>query len=152
MPMSRWLGRRCVTSLPPIVIEPAVGSSKPATILSTVVLPQPDGPRNDTNSPGCTERLKSRTTRTEPKSFCRSLSSRNAMSVSCVGESGESRDELDQAHAKPGDGERDHRQRGRLVSTVGAEQLHVRAERRPAEQRGHDELADDDGEGQERSG
>ena len=30
---------------------PAVGSSKPATMRSTVVLPQPDGPRKETNSP-----------------------------------------------------------------------------------------------------
>ena len=31
---------------------PDVGSSKPATMRSTVVLPQPDGPRKETNSPG----------------------------------------------------------------------------------------------------
>ncbi len=32
-------------------IAPAVGTSKPATMRSVVVLPQPDGPRNETNSP-----------------------------------------------------------------------------------------------------
>ena len=52
MPMLRWLGFSRVTSLPPMTMLPAVGSSKPATMRSTVVLPQPDGPRKETNSPG----------------------------------------------------------------------------------------------------
>ena len=51
MPILRWFGFSRVTSLPPITIAPAVGSSKPATMRSTVVLPQPDGPRKETNSP-----------------------------------------------------------------------------------------------------
>ena len=46
-------------SSPSIVIVPAVGCSKPAIIRSVVVLPQPDGPRNDTNSPFSAARLKS---------------------------------------------------------------------------------------------
>ena len=59
MPTLRWLGFSRVMSLPATTILPAVGSSKPATMRSTVVLPQPDGPRNETNSPGSTSRLKS---------------------------------------------------------------------------------------------
>ena len=52
MPILRWLGFSLVTSLLPMTMLPAVGSSKPATMRSTVVLPQPDGPRKETNSPG----------------------------------------------------------------------------------------------------
>ena len=62
MPMWRWLGRSGTTSRPSMRIVPRVGVSKPATMRSVVVLPQPDGPRKETNSPGATRRLKSRTT------------------------------------------------------------------------------------------
>ena len=51
MPMLRWFGFSRVMSLPPMTMLPEVGSSKPATMRSTVVLPQPDGPRKETNSP-----------------------------------------------------------------------------------------------------
>jgi hypothetical protein len=34
-----------------INISPSVGHSKPATIRKEVVLPQPDGPSNEKNSP-----------------------------------------------------------------------------------------------------
>ena len=69
MPMLRWLGFSLVMSLPATTIAPAVGSSKPATILSTVVLPQPEGPRKETNSPAPTSRLKSWTTVVGPIGF-----------------------------------------------------------------------------------
>ncbi len=70
MPILRWFGfSRRVTSLPPMTIVPEVGSSKPATMRSIVVLPQPDGPRKDTNSPGATSRLNSLTTTVWPKAF-----------------------------------------------------------------------------------
>ena len=46
------------TTRSPIVISPAVGSMKPATRRSAVVLPQPDGPSSVTNSPSATEMLK----------------------------------------------------------------------------------------------
>ena len=36
---------------PSMAIVPAVGVSKPAIILSSVVLPQPDGPSSEKNSP-----------------------------------------------------------------------------------------------------
>src|SRR5690554_2446521 len=39
---------------PPMLITPASGASKPAMSLSSVVLPQPDGPRILTISPGAT--------------------------------------------------------------------------------------------------
>jgi hypothetical protein len=51
MPTLRWFGARYVMSVPSTTIVPAVGFSNPAIIRSVVVLPQPDGPRNETNSP-----------------------------------------------------------------------------------------------------
>src|SRR5215203_3801024 len=69
MPTLRWLGFSLVMSLPPTTIVPALGSSKPATMRNTVVLPQPDGPRKETNSPRSTSRLKSSTTVVAPKDF-----------------------------------------------------------------------------------
>ena len=62
MPMLRWFGLRLTTSRPSMRMTPLVGVSKPATIRSVVVLPQPEGPRKETNSPSPTSRLKSRTT------------------------------------------------------------------------------------------
>src|SRR5262245_46622981 len=46
-------------SCPLTRIVPLVGNSKPAIIRKVVVLPQPEGPRNETNSPRSTSRLKS---------------------------------------------------------------------------------------------
>jgi hypothetical protein len=48
---SRLLAGTPVTSLPCSCTVPRVGSSKPATIRMVVVLPQPDGPSNEKNSP-----------------------------------------------------------------------------------------------------
>ncbi len=62
MPMLRWFGLRLTTSLPSMWMAPVSGNSKPATMRSVVVLPQPEGPRKDTNSPLSIARLKSRTT------------------------------------------------------------------------------------------
>src|SRR5882724_4308631 len=45
------------TTLPPIVISPPVGCSRPATQRSVVVLPQPDGPSSTTISPAGTAKL-----------------------------------------------------------------------------------------------
>ena len=44
MPMLRWCGGSCDSGLPSSRISPAVGVSKPASIISVVVLPEPDGP------------------------------------------------------------------------------------------------------------
>ncbi len=61
--IGRLLGGRSRMSSPFSRSSPSVGLSKPAIMRSVVVLPQPDGPRNVTNSPRCTVRLKSSTTR-----------------------------------------------------------------------------------------
>ena len=51
MARPRWLGSSPLTSLPSMTIWPASQSSSPAITLSSVDLPQPDGPRMTTNSP-----------------------------------------------------------------------------------------------------
>src|SRR4051794_2473525 len=54
-------------SLPASVIVPELGSSRPATIRSVVVLPQPDGPSRAKNEPRGTSRSRSRTAWKAPK-------------------------------------------------------------------------------------
>ena len=74
--VGRWFGLVPFTSLPPILIEPCVGSINPDTMRRIVVLPQPDGPRNEKNSPGFIETLALSTARKVPKSqqtFSRSI-------------------------------------------------------------------------------
>ena len=50
-----------LTTRSPILIEPDVTSSSPATMRSAVVLPQPDGPTKIMNSPSSTVRFISST-------------------------------------------------------------------------------------------
>src|SRR6266852_3672105 len=64
--MFRRFAMSPVTSVPPIRTRPFVGASKPATILSVVVLPQPEGPSRVRNRPGATSRLTSRTASRAP--------------------------------------------------------------------------------------
>src|SRR4030095_1305807 len=66
MATSRCCGRSVVTSRSPIRIRPALTSSSPAIIRSTVDLPQPDGPTSATNSPGRTDSDTSLTASTPP--------------------------------------------------------------------------------------
>ena len=54
MPMSRFAGGNAVISTPPTVTRPASGVSKPATTLSSVVFPEPLGPRMVSSSPWAT--------------------------------------------------------------------------------------------------
>src|SRR3954467_11301138 len=51
MAMSRSLGGMSLTTRPPISTVPALGRSSPATMLSSVDLPQPEGPTSTVNSP-----------------------------------------------------------------------------------------------------
>src|SRR5262245_32733576 len=51
---------------PPMMTCPASGWTSPAMILSVVVLPQPLGPRSDTNCPGSMRRSRSATACTAP--------------------------------------------------------------------------------------
>ena len=50
-------------------IRPAVGTSKPAIIRSTVVLPEPDGPSIEKNSPSARSRSMPSTAVTSPNVF-----------------------------------------------------------------------------------
>src|ERR1051325_1362334 len=52
-------------------MSPAVGCSNPAIMRSVVVLPQPDGPRNTTNSPFAISSERSPTTVVSPNDFVR---------------------------------------------------------------------------------
>src|SRR6266508_5376768 len=54
MATSRSRGGTSFTRRPAIEISPSVTSSSPATIRSSVDLPQPDGPTKTRNSPGAT--------------------------------------------------------------------------------------------------
>ena len=47
----RLLGWTLAMSWPSMITWPAVGISKPASMRSSVVLPQPDGPSSAKNSP-----------------------------------------------------------------------------------------------------
>ena len=49
MPMSV---RGALTAAPSMAIAPSLGAINPATIRSSVDLPQPEGPRKETKSPG----------------------------------------------------------------------------------------------------
>ncbi len=51
MAMSRAFGGMLLTTLSPMRISPLVISSSPASMRSSVDLPQPDGPTSTTNSP-----------------------------------------------------------------------------------------------------
>src|SRR3954469_3442182 len=54
-------------SLPASVMAPELGVSRPATIRSVVVLPQPEGPSSAKNEPRGTSRSRSRTAWKAPK-------------------------------------------------------------------------------------
>ena len=51
MPKSRAAGGSRDTSRPPISMVPSFCGSRPAMARSSVVLPQPEGPRKQTSSP-----------------------------------------------------------------------------------------------------
>ena len=60
---------------PRIKTSPSLGCSKPAIMRRLVVLPQPDGPRMERNSPALTARLFSTTAATSPKRLVTFLNS-----------------------------------------------------------------------------
>ena len=67
IPRLRSRGSHSVTRSSPMYTSPAVGDSRPAMMLSVVVLPQPDGPTKTTNSPSVTSRLTPLTASVAPK-------------------------------------------------------------------------------------
>src|SRR3954469_25382337 len=162
MPTLRLFGGACVMSTPSTVIVPAVGCSKPAIIRRVVVLPQPDGPRNDTNSPFWAARLKSSTATFWANRFWTPVSSRNVMdgcppssssrATNFDPDPGSATDHGNGDHREPCQPEADERHGRWLVRPVGSDQREVRPERRADEVRRDRVLADDDREAEERSG
>jgi hypothetical protein len=65
----RFVGSSAVTSRPSMKIVPSLTSSSPATSLSRVDFPQPDGPSSTTNFPDSARKLTSSTAVTRPKRF-----------------------------------------------------------------------------------
>src|SRR5215217_612999 len=149
MPTLRWLGPKSVTSRSAILMLPPVGPSNPATMRSTVVLPHPDGPSSETNSPRTTERSTRWTATFWPKALWSFSISRKAMIVLGAGGAAGAAEDLNQAHAGPGDEKGDDGEGGRLIGPVRADQLEVGAEGRAVEEARQGELADDDREGEE---
>ena len=66
MPMPRFSTGTAVTSSPATKMRPRLGCSKPASMVSVVVLPEPEGPSRVRNSPASTSRLRARTASTLP--------------------------------------------------------------------------------------
>src|SRR5215208_7017334 len=69
--MSRSEARLKATSSPPRKILPELGSSRPAIILSVVVLPQPEGPSRQKKDLSGIVKLRSFTAVNSPNFFCR---------------------------------------------------------------------------------
>src|SRR5258705_8703583 len=71
MPMPRSCGGTSLTTRTPKRIRPPSAAWKPARSRTSVVLPQPEGPRRVNISPSPTERLTSLTAASAPKRFVR---------------------------------------------------------------------------------
>src|SRR3954447_13363924 len=69
--MSRCAARLNDTSSPSSRMRPEVGNSSPAIIRSVVVLPQPEGPSRQKNSPSSTMKLELCTATNSPNALCR---------------------------------------------------------------------------------
>src|SRR3546814_7666266 len=63
--MLRLCGGLSASDRPPRRMSPAVGVSKPASIINVVVLPEPEGPRRVRNSPRPIARSSAATARSE---------------------------------------------------------------------------------------
>src|SRR6476646_389547 len=100
--MSRCEARFQVTSSPPRKIRPAVGSSRPAIMRSVVVLPQPDGPSRQKNSPSLTVKVESFTATKSAKALCRFSTRISAMSARELGDDREEGDARKRGHERPG--------------------------------------------------
>src|SRR5215471_7260508 len=79
MPSPRLAGFTARRSRPSSRIAPPLGSTKPAIICRVVVLPQPDGPSSETNSPFSTPSERLSTARCEPKRLLRFSRTRKLM-------------------------------------------------------------------------
>ncbi len=66
MPMSRRCGGSRIISVSPKRIDPESGRTNPARTMSSVVLPEPEGPSRVTNSPAAMSRLTASSARKRP--------------------------------------------------------------------------------------
>src|SRR6266540_6038321 len=80
--MSRSFDSTSFTTLPSIAIVPPVISSSPASMRSSVDLPQPDGPTSTVNSPSAMSNEMPWITFVVPKDFSTFLNETDAMVVS----------------------------------------------------------------------
>src|SRR5215472_8283044 len=82
--VGRRFGGKPASDLPARRISPALGGTNPETMRRIVVLPQPDGPRNEKNSPSGIERSRPCTAVKLPKRFTTPMNSRSfAMPSGC---------------------------------------------------------------------
>src|SRR5690349_8214777 len=82
--MPRFSGRSVVMSWPSSTMRPRLGSTKPATICSVVVLPQPEGPSSERNSPFSIDSDRPSTAVKSPKCLASPSSMRYDMAVASV--------------------------------------------------------------------
>jgi len=66
MPKPRFCGGTAAISRPSTKTVPPSGCTKPATIIKVVVLPDPEGPSSEKNSPGAIEAAMVSTTVSSP--------------------------------------------------------------------------------------
>ena len=77
----RWCGSTCAISLPSSRMRPSSGVSKPASIRSSVVLPQPLGPSSAKNSPAQMSSDSRSTARKLPNFFTTASMRSSGMSI-----------------------------------------------------------------------
>jgi hypothetical protein len=66
MPKPRFCGGIAAMSWPSSRTVPLSGRTKPAAIIKVVVLPEPEGPSSEKNSPGAIDRAMALTTVSSP--------------------------------------------------------------------------------------
>ena len=157
MPTLRWFGRRCVTSWPSM-LDRAVGrrleAGDHAQGRGLAAAARARGRRRTRRARSADRNAARRCWRRRTcagSTISRNMSFPRPSSAVSRGARRLPAEELDEAHAGPGDGESDDRERRRLIGAVGADELQVRPEGRPVEQARHGELADHDGEGEKRA-
>src|SRR5450755_626274 len=82
MAMSRSFGGTRLTTLPPMLISPWLISSRPASMRSSVDLPQPEGPTSTVNSPSAMSKPMPWMIFAEPKLFWTSRNETEAIARS----------------------------------------------------------------------
>jgi hypothetical protein len=154
IPMSRLLAGTRVMSSPPTSTRPASAVSRPARIRSAVVLPQPDGPSSETNSPGLDEQVEARPAprhRVRPRQRLEVDAGTGGHALPPARGPSCGPDELGQGQEQAEgeqQGSQRHRDRQRRVPLAG--EVDGDLQGREVQQAGQRELAEDEGDRQER--